>query len=83
MNTNTRVRDIIKNCLQITEISSIEDEDNLVEKLSINSIDAIGIFLTIEDEFKIQIEDDDLSVELISSIQNMVNYIEKKKFGAD
>ncbi len=75
---NSQIRKIVEECLQISDIS-IGDEDNLVENLSINSIDAIGIFLMIEDKFQIQIEDDDLGVELISSIQNLANYIEKKR----
>ena len=35
----------------------------------------------VEDEFHIQIDDEDLGVELISSINNLSSYIEKKKSG--
>lgn len=76
-NLNSQIREIVEQCLQISDLL-IGDEDNLVECLSINSIDAIGIFLMIEDKFQIQIDDDDLGVELISSIQNLARYIEKK-----
>lgn len=74
------VRKIIQNCLQINSVE-IEDDENLVEKFSINSIDAIGIFLMIEDVFKIQIEDDDLGVELIESIESIIKYIMNKQNG--
>mgnify|MGYP001119732699 CR=1 FL=1 len=74
------VKEIITKCLELTEIS-VDDDDNIIDELSINSIDAIGIFLMVEDEFHIQIDDEDLGVELISSINNLSSYIEKKKSG--
>lgn len=74
------VKEIITKCLELTEIS-VDDDDNIIDELSINSIYAIGIFLMVEDEFHIQIDDEDLGVELISSINNLSSYIEKKKSG--
>lgn len=79
---NLQVRSIIKDCLQLPEVN-IKDDENLPELLSINSIDAIGIFLMLEDIFSIQIDDEDLGVELIESINNIVNYINIKKSGGN
>lgn len=43
-----------------------------------NSIDALKILVQIEEMFEIEIDDDDLSAELISSIKGIVDYIFKK-----
>lgn len=77
MDIKNEVRKIIKNCLELEELN-VAENDNLIEKLSINSIDAIGIFLTIEDVFGIQITDEDLGVKLIESINSIANYVEQR-----
>lgn len=77
MDIKNEVRKIIKNCLELEELN-VAENDNLIEKLSINSIDAIGIFLTIEDVFGIQIADEDLGVKLIESINSIANYVEQR-----
>lgn len=78
MNIKDEVKKTIQSCLELNEME-IENDDNLIEKFSINSIDAIGIFLTIEDVFGIQIADEDLGIALISSINSICDYIEKRK----
>ena len=77
MDIKNEVKKIIKNCLELEELD-IAENDSLIEKLSINSIDAIGIFLTIEDVFGIQIADEDLGVELIESINSIAQYVEQR-----
>jgi acyl carrier protein len=40
-----------------------------------NSIDALELLLEIEEKFRIQIDDDDLGVELISSVSEVAKYV--------
>ena len=77
MNIKNKVKKTIQDCLDING-TVIENDDNLIDKFSINSIDAIGIFLRIEEVFGIQIDDEDLGTELISSVNSLSSYIEKK-----
>lgn len=52
----------------------LDDENNL-EKYGINSIDVLELLVMIEDEFSIEIDDSDISAELVESIINMTEYI--------
>lgn len=77
MNIRNQIVNIIKNCLELDDLN-ISDKDSLIDNLSINSIDAIGIFISIEDTFDIEIADEDLGVELIESIDSITNYVENR-----
>lgn len=73
-----KVKKILINCLDLQKsISEIEGND-LINEFSINSIDAISIFISIENTFGISIEDNDLSAELIRTLNSIVDYIRKK-----
>jgi acyl carrier protein len=63
--------------LQISP-DKIKGED-LINEFGINSVDAISIFISIENTFDIFIEDEDLSAALISSLESITNYIIGKK----
>lgn len=63
--------------LQISP-DEIKGEDLLIE-FGINSVDAISIFISIENTFDIFIEDEDLSAALISSLESITNFIMSKK----
>lgn len=69
---------IIKSMDLQKEPSEIIGHD-LINEIGINSIDALEIFVWIENKFEIQIEDEDLSDELLNSIDSLADYIIKKK----
>ncbi|MHB1392538.1 MAG: acyl carrier protein [Clostridia bacterium] len=52
---------------------------DLIGELGINSIDALEIFVWIENTFEIQISDEDLSAELVASLAGLTDYIYNKK----
>ncbi|KLU73010.1 MAG: hypothetical protein RHS_1252 [Robinsoniella sp. RHS] len=58
--------------------SQIVGED-LIEELGINSVDALEIFVWIENIFEIQIADDELNANLLGSIEYLAEYISSKK----
>lgn len=57
----------------------IPDREGMLEKLGVNSIDVLELLIHIEKEFDIEINDDDLSAELVNSIGSLANYIIKQK----
>lgn len=74
----SKIKKILTENLEI-EISE-EDivGDDLISELGINSVDAISIFISIEDVFGITIDDEDLSADLISSLNKISQYIMSK-----
>lgn len=69
---------IIKSMNLQKEPSEIVGQD-LINEIGINSIDALEIFVWIENKFEIQIADEDLSDELLNSLDSLADYIIKKK----
>lgn len=56
--------------------SSIEMETNLMKDLEADSLDAVEIIMAIEDEFGIEIPDDD--AEKFQTVGDLVNYVESR-----
>ena len=54
------------------------NKDFLLESLGLNSIDALELLLKIEQEFNIEIDDEDLNVELVRSISSLCEYVSRK-----
>ena len=75
--TEVKVRDVVRRALRKDADFPIPD-DSIVEKLGLDSIQAMEILIWIEDEFAIVIEDEALSPELVDSIAAMVRYIEAR-----
>lgn len=74
-----QIKEIIVQCLS----SQIAKEDiignDLINELGINSVAALEIFVWIENTFEIQIDDEDLNSELIASLDNLTEYVFRKK----
>ena len=72
------IKKVIGETTDIENAELLTEMENLITEKGINSIDAIGILVAIEDTFDIEIDDQDLSVELVKSIKNLADYVEKK-----
>ncbi len=57
---------------------SINSDDNLIDTIGLNSVDALELLLMVEEEFEIEIDDDDLNESLVSSVGSMAGYIAEK-----
>lgn len=69
-----KVRDIIAEELGI-EVDTIKLESNLTDDLGADSLDAIELIMAVEEEFDVQIDDNEASnIKLVSDI---VTYLEK------
>ncbi len=75
-----RIRDIFSATFKEEEIS-FEDVDldtDLIQKFGIDSLVGIEILVRLENEFDIQIDDDDLSAEMIRTMSTIIDYVSKK-----
>lgn len=68
-----KIVEIIKDELNVTDF---EMDENLVETYEIDSISLLDFFMTIEDEFDIEFEDEEL--ESLRSANDIIDLIEKK-----
>ncbi|MCE5219520.1 phosphopantetheine-binding protein [bacterium] len=57
----------------------IEDEENLMDEYSIDSVNLFEIIVGLEDEFEITLEEDDFNVETFSTVSNIAEFVEKKR----
>ena len=71
-----KIRDIIAEQLG-AEASDITLETNLLKDLEADSLDAVEIIMAIEDEFDIEIPDD--QAEHFQLVKNLVDYVEQNK----
>lgn len=63
------------------DLNSISEHANLIEEAAVNSIIGIEILVRAESHFGISIDDEDLELELISTIATLADYVEKKLEG--
>lgn len=59
-------------------LSDVKEDDKVAEILNINSIEAIEIIVRVENEFDIEIDDEDLSINFLQSINYVTDYVMKK-----
>lgn len=75
MNVFESVKEIVVNQLEVKEIQVIP-EAKFVDDLGADSLDIVEIVMTIEDKFGLEISDDD--VENLLTIQQVVDYIQRR-----
>ena len=71
-----RVKNIIANTLEIDDVESITMETSIMNDLDADSLDAVEVMMALEDEFEIEIPDED--AETFKNIGDIVRYIEEK-----
>lgn len=70
-----RVKNIIINTLEIDEVETITMETSIMDDLDADSLDAVEVMMALEDEFDIEIPDED--AEKFKNIGDIVRYIEE------
>ncbi len=76
MSTFDKVKEVIIDKLGI-EDSKIESGSSFVDDLGADSLDTVELIMQLEEEFGIEIPDED--AEKITTVQAAVDYIEKSK----
>lgn len=69
-----KIKEFIVEQLGVSE-EDIQPETNLMKDLEADSLDAVEIIMAIEDEYDIEIPDED--AEKFQTIGDIVNYVEK------
>ena len=70
-----KIKDIIVEQLSVEE-SSVSADTSLMKDLEADSLDAVEIIMAIEDEFDIEILDED--AEKFQNVGDIVKYVEEK-----
>lgn len=71
-----KVKEIIVNELNV-DAEKVTPQANLKEDLGADSIDAVEVIMSLEDEFNVTISDD--AAQNIKTVQDLVNYIEAEQ----
>jgi acyl carrier protein len=77
----TRLAELYIKALRLQILPEDVGRDNLVADLGIDSVNSLELLIWVEDEFKIRIEDEELSVALVDSIDTLANYVAAKVRG--
>jgi len=72
MNTEDRVKQVVAEALGIA-IVDVRNDSKFVDDLGADSLDAVELVMFLEDEFGMEISDDD--AEKIETVQQAVDYI--------
>ena len=74
-----RLRELIAKALNRSiDPGDIHDKD-LVANLGIDSIVSLEILISVEDEFEIRIDDEDLDADLVDSLDHLANYVVRRQ----
>ena len=57
----------------------IEDTENLMDEYNIDSVSLFEIIVGLEEEFGIQLEEEDFNVETFSTVGNIAAFIDTKR----
>jgi acyl carrier protein len=76
--TTQNLKEIYVRALRLHIPAEDLPETNLLESLAIDSIKAMEIFITVETEFNIEIDNNSLSPIILDSIANLASYVERK-----
>ena len=53
----------------------LSHQTDLLTEVGLDSLEALDILLLIEEKFKVTIDDEDLSLELFTTLTNLVDYV--------
>ena len=71
-----KIKEIVVEQLVLDNDDDIKMETSMVDDLDADSLDAVEVIMAIEDEFDIEIDDED--AEGFKSIGDIVNYVNSK-----
>ena len=57
----------------------IHDDENLMDEYNIDSVNLFEIVLGLEEEFEVELEEEDFNVETFSTVANIAEFVRKKQ----
>lgn len=75
---NQKVKEIIVDVLELEVSPNGLQDENLIEAYGLNSVDALEILMHVENTFDIEIDEEDLTAELVNSTPNLSSYIQAR-----
>lgn len=75
MDIKQKVREFLGRHIQMTNVN---DEDNYFERNLVNSLFAMQLVTFLERDFRIIIENDELSIENFQNVSAVVSFVERK-----
>jgi len=79
MSVEQKVRDyILDNYLFTDDQSALSNDDSFLDKGIIDSTGIMEVIFFLEEEFGVQVDDEDMVPENLDSVKNIVAYIERK-----
>lgn len=72
-----KIQELVAEQLGISDMDTITPTTSLVDDLDADSLDAVEIIMAIEDEFSLEIPDEE--AEGFKNIQDIVEYVEQNK----
>lgn len=80
MSIEQKVREyILDNYLFTDDHSALKNEDSFLEKGIIDSTGILEVIYFIEEDFSINVDDEEMVPENLDSVNNIVRFIEKKQ----
>jgi acyl carrier protein len=80
MELKEKIRKFIESNLVVFEDEAeFSDSDNIFEMGFVNSLFAMKLVNYIEQEFSIEVDNDDLEISNFSSVEKIIEYIKKKQ----
>lgn len=71
-----KIKEIIADQLEIEDLDTIEPDTSIMNDLEADSLDAVEVMMAIEDEFDIEIPEED--AEKFKNIKDIADYVESK-----
>ncbi len=72
---------IVERLFLNVEPADIGDDENLMDEYNIDSVNLFEIIVGLEDEFGVQLEEEDFNVETFSTVNNIAAFVVAKQQG--
>ena len=72
-----KIKEILAEQFDIDDIATLNENTNIADDLGADSLDVVEVLMSIEDEFKVEIPDEE--IENIRTIGQLATYIENNQ----
>lgn len=78
MDIDSKVKYIISEQLNVSDLEDTDKPISLVEDLGADSLDIVELIITFEEEFNIEISEDDLNTNPILTVNDAIELVKNK-----